>query len=152
MFDHLRSPAVLVDRIDVRAPDEEQARSVPEVQAVAGKGLVGDRHFHPDGARRGFALTLIDAAVVAEVGLRPGETRRQLTVTGSGAELYALVGRRFRIGAIECYGVEICEPCLHLQQVTRPGILRELVHRGGINADILTDGTIAVGNPIVAVP
>jgi len=152
MFDHLRFTAVLVDRIDVRAPDEEHARSVPHVQALAGKGLVGDRYFHPDGARPGLALTLIDAAVVAEVGLQPGETRRQLTVTGSGAELYALIGRRFRVGDVECYGVEICEPCLHLSQVTRPDILRALVHRGGINADILSDGTIAVGDPVVADP
>lgn len=152
MFDHLPCGGVLVDRIDVRAPDEDRARSVGEVRAVAGKGLLGDRHFHPDGAKPGFALTLIDAAVVAEVGLRPGETRRQLTVTGDGAALYALVGKRFRVGEVECYGVEVCEPCLHLQQVTRPGILRALVHRGGINADILSDGTIAVGHAVEACP
>lgn len=139
-----------VERIDVRAPDAARARAVERVQAVSGKGLAGDRHFHPDGAPPGFALTLIDAAVVAEVGLQPGETRRQLTVSGSGAELYGLLGQRFRVGAVECYGVAICEPCLHLQQVTRPGILKALVHRGGLMADILTDGAIAVGDEVAA--
>lgn len=152
MFDHLACAGVKVDLIHVRAPDAAEPRSVEEVQAVAGKGLVGDRYFHADGAPPGFALTLIDAAVVADVGLQPGETRRQLTVTGTGADLYALIGKRFRVGAVECYGVEICEPCLHLQQVTRPGILRALAHRGGINADILTDGTISVGSEIVVCP
>jgi hypothetical protein len=150
MFDHLPSAAVKVERIDVRDPGSETARSVTTAEAVAGKGLRGDRYFFADGARPGMALTLIDAAVVAEVGLQPGETRRQLTVDGDGADLYALIGQRFRVGAVECYGVEICEPCLHLQQVTRPGMLKDLVHRGGINADILTDGTIAVGDEIVA--
>jgi MOSC domain-containing protein YiiM len=148
MFDHLAWGRVMVERIDIRASDA-LARSVDRVEALAGKGLVGDRHYNAEGGRPGFALTLIDADVVAEVGLEPGETRRQVTVSGTGEELYALIGRRFRVGEVECYGVEICEPCLHLQQVTRPGILRALVHRGGINADILTDGTIAVGDAIV---
>jgi hypothetical protein len=33
--------------------------------------------------------------------------------------------------------------------MTRPGIIKELTHRAGINADILTDGTISVGNDVV---
>jgi MOSC domain-containing protein YiiM len=65
-----------------------------------------------------------------------------------GVRLNDLVGKRFRVGDVECYGVELCEPCLHLQELTRPGIIRELVHRSGINADILTDGTISVGDQI----
>jgi MOSC domain-containing protein YiiM len=62
--------------------------------------------------------------------------------------LNELVGKRFRVGDVECYGVELCEPCLHLQSLTRPGIVDDLVHRAGINADILTDGTISVGDRI----
>ena len=61
-----------------------------------------------------------------------------------------LIGRRFRVGEVECYGVVICEPCLSLEQRTRPGIIRDLVHRGGINADILTDGVISVGDEVTA--
>ena len=81
------------------------------------------------------------------MGLAPGETRRQ--VTTRGVRLDDLVGRRFRLGEVECYGVELCEPCTHLQSMTRPGIIKELTHRAGINADILTDGTIAVGDAVV---
>ena len=121
----------------------EEAESA---RAVAGKGLVGDRHFHPDGAAPGAALTLVEEQVVADVGLQPSGTRRQITVRG--VSLTDLIGKRFRVGAVECFGVEICEPCLHLQQMTRPGIIKALVHRGGINADILTDGVISVGDEI----
>jgi MOSC domain-containing protein YiiM len=46
--------------------------------------------------------------------------------------------------------VKLCEPCLHLQQMTRPGIIKDLIHRGGLNADILTDGQINVGDPVAA--
>jgi MOSC domain-containing protein YiiM len=120
---------------------------VETVRAVAGKGLEGDRHFHGDGAESWAALTLVDEKQVRAVGLTAGDTRRQLTVRG--VDLESLIGERFRVGAVECYGVRLCEPCLHLQKMTRPGILRELVHRAGINADILTTGHISVGDPVI---
>jgi MOSC domain-containing protein YiiM len=119
---------------------------VESASAIAGKGLVGDRHFFADGARPGQALTLVEAEVVEDVGLPAGGTRRQVTVRG--VRLNDLVGKRFRIGEVECYGVQLCEPCRHLQELTRPGIIKELVHRAGINADILTGGTIAVGDRV----
>ena len=128
-----------------RTPELWTVESVP---ALAGKGLEGDRHYR-ETAKPGQALTLVEEDVVKGAGLVPGATRRQLTVSGTG--LNDLVGRRFRVGDVECYGVELCEPCLHLEQMTRPGIIKELVHRAGLNADILTDGTISVGDEISAI-
>ena len=135
-----------VEAIHLGAPRTPELWAVESVRVVAGKGLEGDRHFHGEGAKPGQALTLVEAEVVAEVGLAPGATRRQVTVRG--VKLNELVGRRFRVGEVECYGVELCEPCAHLEAMTRPGIIRDLVHRAGINADILTDGTISVGDEI----
>ena len=110
-------------------------------------GLEGDRHFQAAGETGpGEALTLVEEEVVGEVGLPPGGTRRQVTVRG--VRLNELIGRRFMVGEVECYGVEICEPCVMLERNTRPGIIRDLVHRGGINADILTDGVISVGDEV----
>jgi MOSC domain-containing protein YiiM len=117
---------------------------VESAQALAGKGLVGDRHFHSDGAAAGQALTLVEEEMVEGARLREGETRRQITVRG--VRLNDLVGKRFRVGDVECYGVELCEPCGHLQSLTRPGIVKELAHRAGINADILSDGMISIGD------
>jgi MOSC domain-containing protein YiiM len=115
------------------------------VRAVAGKGLEGDRHFHASGATSGQALTLVAAEVVEEVGLRPGDTRRQVTVRD--VDVNALVGKHFRVGEVECFGLELCEPCRHLEEMTRPGIIKELTHRAGINAHILVGGVIRVGDP-----
>jgi len=117
------------------------------VRALAGKGLEGDRYFFADGAEPGRALTLVEEECVEDVKLAPGATRRQLTTRG--VRLNDLVGKRFRVGEVECYGVELCEPCSHLERMTRPGIVKELVHRAGINADILSDGTISVGDAVV---
>ena len=138
-----------VEAIHVRAPDETEVREVGVVDAIAGKGLDGDRYFFADGARAGLALTLIEGDVVRGAGLEPGSTHRQVTVTGAG--LNDLVGKKFRVGSVECYGVMLCEPCLHLQEMTRPGIIKELVHRAGLNADILTDGSISVGDEVVTI-
>jgi hypothetical protein len=125
----------------------EALEPVGSVTAVTGKGLVGDRHFsdHPE---PGNALTLIEAEVLEDVGLTGAQSRRQVVVRG--VRLTDLIGKRFRVGDVECLGVEICEPCLHLQRMTRPGIIKDLIHRGGLNADILSGGTISVGDPVSA--
>ena len=122
---------------------------VESVNAVAGCGLEGDRKFRPGGQRPGGALTLVEAEVLEDVGLTGRQSRRQVVVRG--VRLNELVGRRFKVGGVECVGVELCEPCLHLESLTRPGIIDELVHRAGLNADILSSGMIAVGDPVVIV-
>jgi MOSC domain-containing protein YiiM len=137
---------VTVEAIHLGDEGVPELRAVESVTVLAGKGLIGDRHFFAAGADPGRALTLVEAEEVERVGLAPGETRRQLTVRG--VRLNDLVGKRFRVGDIECVGVELCEPCLHLESMTRKGIIKELAHRAGLNADILTDGTLAVGDEI----
>jgi len=138
---------VAVEAIHLGPARGAELSSVENVRAVAGKGLEGDRHFQHEGGKPGKALTLIEAENVEAVGLPPGGARRQVTVRG--VDLNALVGKRFRVGEVECYGVHLCEPCAHLQSMTRSGIIKDLAHRGGINADILTDGTISVGDAVV---
>ena len=136
-----------VETIHLGAPRTPELWTAEYVQAVAGKGLEGDRHFHAGGAPPGQALTLVAAEVVEEIELTAGATRRQLTVRD--VDVNALVGKRFRVGEVECFGVELCEPCRHLEEMTRPGIIKELTHRAGINADILIGGLIRVGDPVV---
>lgn len=136
-----------VEAIHLGAPDEPRLWNVETVVAVAGKGLEGDRHFHDEGAPPGQALTLVAAEEVEDVGLQPGETRRQVTVRD--VDVNGLVGKRFRVGEVECYGVELCEPCRHLESMTRPGIIKELAHRAGVNADVVVGGVIRVGDPVV---
>jgi len=138
----------MVEAIHVGAEESGELQSVESVRALAGKGLEGDRYFFADGAAPGEGITLVEAEEVEGAGLGEGETRRQITVRG--VRLNDLVGRRFRIGDVECIGVELCEPCSHLESMTRPGLIRDLLHRAGLRADVLTDGTIRVGDELVA--
>lgn len=128
--------------------------SVERVTVEAGKGVVGDRKYKSAGAKPGQALTLVamealEAAADEDgIDLRDGRSRRQ--VHTRGLDVNALVGKRFRVGRLECVGVELCEPCAHLESLTQPGVIKSLVHRAGLNADVLTGGDIAVGDPVTA--
>jgi hypothetical protein len=130
---------------------EAPLRSVEVAQAIAGRGLRGDRYAEgagtfSAGGGRGHDLTLVAAEVLEEVGLDPVDARRNLIVRG--VDLDALRGRRFRVGAVQCLGQRRCEPCAHLERLTRPGVLRALAHRGGLRADIVLGGELRVGDPV----
>jgi MOSC domain-containing protein YiiM len=140
MMDGMHVEAINIGTSDALGP-------VDSVRAVAGRGLEGDRYFFPDGAGSGEALTLIEAEALEDVGLNGAQSRRQVVVRGGG--LNDLVGKRFRVGGVECEGVELCEPCSHLQSLTRPGIIKDLIHRGGLRADILSGGTISIGDKVL---
>lgn len=145
-----------VEAIFVSAEKGDLPAPVERVSALAGRGLEGNRYFWDEGrAPAGQALTLIAAEAVeavaseGEVSVGAAETRRN--VLTRGIDVNELVGKRFRMGSVECEGVELCEPCTTLERMTQPGVIRAFVHRGGLNADILTDGEINVGDAVVVV-
>jgi MOSC domain-containing protein YiiM len=142
-----------VEGIYISADHGDLPEPVESVRALAGRGLEGNRYFFAD-APAGTALTLIAAEAVEAmerehgISIEPRESRRN--VVTRGIDVNALVGMRFRIGEVECEGVELCEPCTTLEGMTKPGVIKGLAHRGGLNADILSDGAINVGDAVVA--
>jgi MOSC domain-containing protein YiiM len=137
-----------VEGIHIAPVESELPQPVDSVDVTA-DGVVGDRY------ATSRNLTLVEAealeGLLADTGIEvsPSEVRRQ--VLTRGVALNDLVGQRFRVGEVECVGEELCEPCNHLQSLTKPGVLRGLVHRGGLRADIVQGGRIAVGDEIVRV-
>lgn len=145
-----------VEVIALAAQATGDMRTVDHARAVANRGLTGDRYaakagtFTPtDDTVRGYDLTLIEAEVLDTLTLPSGdrigyaEARRNLVTRG--IDLAALVGRRFRVGTVECLGQRLCEPCSHLERLTAKGALRALIHRGGLRADVLSDGELSTG-------
>ena len=140
------------------SPEAEAAmRSVRTVRAVQEQGLEGDRYFraagtYSDRPGAGREVTLIEVEAIEamardnEVQIAPGEARRN--VVTRGVALNHLVGREFRVGVVRLRGVRLCEPCSHLESLTRRGVLGGLVHRGGLRAQVLSEGDIHVGDPI----
>ena len=129
---------------------EAPLERVQEAVAVPGRGLEGDRYGAGagtfSGRGRGYELTLVEAEVLEEIEL-PWALARRNVVT-RGLSLNALVGRRFRVGEVECVGRRLAEPCAHLEKLSGSGLLRPLVHRGGLRADITAGGRIRVGDEV----
>jgi hypothetical protein len=144
-----------VEGLAVAPAAEAEMRLLDVAAARAGRGLDGDRYaagagtFSPRADRRpGYDLTLMAAEVLDELtaaghSVDFAATRRN--VLTRGIDVNALVGRTFRIGDVLCEGRRLCEPCVHLDRLSGPGLLRPLIHKGGLRADILTDGEIRLG-------
>jgi MOSC domain-containing protein YiiM len=125
---------------------------VSSARAEAGKGLEGDRYWRGKGSfshwrGTGRALTLVEAEALEDVALDFAAARRN--VVTRGVSLNDLVGRRFRVGAVECLGRRLCEPCRHLEKLEGDGLMRSLAGRGGLRADVLSDGVVSVGDEVV---
>jgi MOSC domain-containing protein YiiM len=144
-----------VEHIHIAEVEGGRVRALTSVEAIAGVGLAGDRYakgkgFWPDdGESRD--LTLIEAEAVEDllahgIVLEPGESRRNITTRG--IRLNELVGKEFTIGGVRARGTELCEPCTHLAALTGKPLIKPLVHRGGLRADLLTSGRIRVGDAI----
>lgn len=142
--------------IHIAATSGEPMASVDEVHAVPGKGLEGDRYFNQTGTfwkpDPDFELTLIEVEAFegmqreSGLDLQPSEGRRNIVTRG--VPLNHLVGQEFHVGKVRLRGIRLCEPCSHLAKMSRAGILGGLVHRGGLRAQILTDGVIRVGDTV----
>ena len=139
----------VVEALVVAPAAEAPVALVDEALAIAGRGLEGDRYAAGAGTfasgRPGSDLTLVDAAVLDTFD-RDIDHRRNVVVRGT--DLNALVGREFILGDARCRGRRPCEPCAHLDRLNGGGVLRPLVHRGGLRADVLSDGTVRVGDQL----
>lgn len=131
-----------------------------EVRALPGRGLEGDRYASGEGAwcREGVTkpkqqITLIEREALEalrrdyEIDLAEHETRRNLTI--EGIALNHLVEREFTVGPVRLRGLQLCEPCGHLEEKTGKPVRKGLTHRGGLRCEILSEGVIRVGDAVL---
>ena len=145
-----------IESIHVAPTAKSSMVEVPEVLAVPGVGLEGDRYALKQGTffkpEPDVELTLIEAEAVEtaqrEHGLKltPGESRRNLVTRG--VALNPLVGKEFQVGGVRVRGIRLCEPCSHLQALTGQPVMKTLPHRAGLRAQILTEGWIRTGDVV----
>jgi MOSC domain-containing protein YiiM len=146
-----------VTEIYIATAAAKPMNSVQSVRAIAGLGLEGDRYYARAGtfshkAQPDRQVTFIESEAVEavnrdyELALATGETRRNIVT--SGIALNHLVGREFSVGSARFRGIKLCEPCGHLEKLTREGIRKALLHRGGLRAEVLEGGTVSVGDTV----
>ncbi|MGE3803858.1 MAG: MOSC domain-containing protein [Gemmataceae bacterium] len=131
--------------------------AVEQVEASLGRGLEGDRYCvgagtfsKPDQVDREVTLIEMEAleALAREenIELSPGKARRNLVTRG--VPLNHLVGREFTVGEVKLRGIRLCEPCKHLEKLTQTGVMKGLMHRGGLRAQIVSPGTLHTNDPV----
>jgi MOSC domain-containing protein YiiM len=133
-----------------RAPDNHPLLEVPQIECVAGHGILGDRFYDYRDDYKGqitfFAFEVFER-LVSHFGLMdtsPGALRRNVVV--SGVELNDLIGEEFSIQGVRLRGTAHCKPCYWLDQAVAPGTEKFLEGNGGLRAQILSDGIIALGD------
>ena len=132
---------------------------VAEIQAIAGKGLEGDRYFRKTGSYSktpgsGREVTLIEAEAIEalkreyQIDIDAAQARRNIVTRG--VALNHLIDREFALGSGGIAALDktmlICAS--HLEKLTVKGTLRGLIHRGGLRADIVRGGIIRVADVI----
>jgi MOSC domain-containing protein YiiM len=150
----------IVESIHIASTAEGPPQSVPQAEAFPGAGLEGDRYALKLGTfykpAPDHEVTLIEAEAIEalrrdyRVELASGDARRNIVTRN--VPLNHLVGKEFAIGDVRIRGIRLCEPCDHLQKVTGKSVIKGLLHRGGLRAQILTQGTIRVGDVVSVIP
>jgi MOSC domain-containing protein YiiM len=140
------------------APEEGAPTvEVPEVRAVEGSGLEGDRYFANAGKmskknKPEREVTLIESeaieAVVRDYGIAFGLGDSRRNIVTRGVPLNHLVDREFNVGETRLRGIKLCDPCGYLESLTAEGVRKALANRGGLNAQILSGGVIRPGDEV----
>jgi MOSC domain-containing protein YiiM len=135
-------------------------RTLSVARLIAGVGIEGDRYatgkgFYSKTPRADRQVTLIEIETLEAlkrdhgIELAPSETRRNFTTRG--VPLNHLVGKRFQVGAVLLYGARLNVPCKYLEQITGKPVYAPLVHRSGLNCEIVAGGEVRLGELIAPV-
>ena len=132
--------------------NEIQIQSLNEVEAIAGKGLINDKHFK-DGNEVRCQITLIEIENINYYNrisntTIPAISFRRNIIT-EGIKLNELVGKELIIGEVRVRAHDLCRPCKYLEESLRQkNIVKEFLLKGGLRCEILTNGKIFIGDII----
>ena len=134
--------------------------SIADARAVASRGLAGDRYYEKLGTYSndpgsGREVTLIESEAIAalerEYDIEIDAALARRNIVTHGVALNHFVERQFAVGDVILRGTRLCDPCVHLEKLSRPGTMRGLIHRGGLRAEIIVGGIIRVGDAVTPV-
>ena len=141
-----------VEWIGLRPARGQAMASVEQIEAVTGKGLVGDRYASGSGKRGVTLIQAEDLPVIAvlsgHASVAPALLRRNVVV--SGLPLIALKERRFRIGDVVLEGTGECDPCSNMEKALGPGGFNAMRNHGGLCARIVEGGVFRLGDAVIA--
>ena len=127
-------------------------KSIESVEIIAGKGLVGDRHFKINNHKRS-QITLIEVENINYYNQTSGSTIKPIdfrrNIITEGVQLNELVGREFLVGEIKLKAHDLCRPCKYLQEtLEQKNLINLMLRKSGLRCEIITSGKMFVGNEI----
>ena len=139
-------------KLGITANSNQKIKEVETINVLANKGIVGDRHFQEFNDPYN-QISLIESESIDNYNIKFGlnisyvDFRRNIIT--KGVRLNNLVGKNFKVGAVELVGIDLCRPCKHLSQnLNQNNIIKEFLRKGGIRCQILSSSCILVGDKI----
>ena len=142
-----------VFKIGISKDDGQKINEISEIEALSGKGILGDRHFRDNNDHKG-QITLIEKENIDYYNNKyktkiPYIDFRRNIVT-EGIELNSLIKKEIEIGTIKILPYQLCTPCLHLEQMLNAkNILKEFPRKGGLRCEVLVSGKVKIGDKII---
>ena len=141
-----------VFKIGVTKNNNQAIQEVKEINLLAGKGIIGDRHFHEHSEGRN-QLTLIESENIdfynEKFNLKIPYINFRRNIITKGIKLNDLIGKKLTIGKTEVKGVDLCRPCKSLQKnLGQDNIIKEFLRKGGLRCEILTSADVKVDDEI----
>ena len=143
-----------VHEIGISKNKDNRIVNVSDVEAIKGKGLVGEKHFTEDNKKRS-QITLIEIENINHYNKITGTTIPAINflrnIITEGIQLNVLVGKEFFIGTVKVKAHDLCRPCKNLQEsFQQKNTIKELLHTGGLRCEILSSGIISVKDQIIS--
>ena len=141
-----------IEAINITNISEENTFYVNQAILEKGKGIVNDRYYENFKEKK-EQVTLINLEDIdnfnneIEQNIDAKDFRRNIIV--SGINLNELIDKKIKVNEIILKIHEICQPCKYLQDRLKiPWLVKMLVNKSGVRAEILSSGSLSVGDVI----
>ena len=141
-----------IEAINITNISEKNTFYVNQAILEKGKGIVNDRYYGNFKENK-EQVTLINLEEINNFNnqikqiIDAKNFRRNIIV--SGINLNELINKKIMINNVTLKIHEICQPCKYLQDRLKiPSLVKMLVNKSGVRAEILSSGSLSVGDII----
>ena len=139
-----------IEAINISNISEENTFYINQAYLEKGKGIVNDRYYGNFKEKK-EQVTLINIEEInnfnnqLNMSIEPKDFRRNIIV--SAINLNELINKKIKINEVILKIHEICQPCQYLQNKLKiPNLVKMLVNKSGVRAEIINSGYLSVGN------
>ena len=138
--------------IGIAEKNHQDIKKMESIEVVASKGIIGDRYFQ-DFNGDTEQITIIESENIdyynSTFNTKYNYLEFRRNIVTKDIKLNDLVGKIIQVGKIKLKVNDLCRPCKELQvKLGQNNIIKEFLRRGGLRCEILTSGTIKVGDEI----